>query len=56
MTKSIFLEDEAKRKAETVENSVESLPEQESPAVSTEDDSQQDDDVFYDSQADEKEK
>lgn len=55
LTKNIFLEDEAKRKAEIIGNSGEKLLEQESPSASVED-SQQDDDIFYDSQVEEKEK
>lgn len=49
LTKNKFLEEEAKRKAEAVDNS------EETHAVSSED-SQLEDDIFYDSQAEEREK
>lgn len=49
LTKNKFLEEEAKRKAEAVDNSDEVHP------VSSED-SQQEDDIFYDSQVEEREK
>lgn len=55
LTKNKFLEDEAKRKAEAVENGEDQMQQQDAPEDSDSDDSQQEDDVFYDSDAAEQE-
>lgn len=53
LTKNKYLEDEAKRKAEAVDNGEENLP-QDAP-VSSNEQSQPDDDIFYDSDAEQQE-
>lgn len=55
LTKNKFLEDEAKRKAEAVENGEDQMQQQDAPEDADSDDSQQEDDVFYDSDAAEQE-
>lgn len=52
LTKNIFLEEEAKREAEAVENE-EKMPEHKTE--STYEDAQQEDDIFYDSKAEQQE-
>lgn len=54
LTKNKYLEEEAKRKAEAVENGEENLPQQDAPVTSNEE-SQPDDDIFYDSDAEQQE-
>lgn len=54
LTKNIFLEQEAKREAEAVENG-EKLPDEHKNTKSTDEESQQDDDIFYDSKAEQQE-
>jgi hypothetical protein len=54
LTKNKYLEEEAKRKAESVENGEEKLPQQDEPVASN-DESQADDDIFYDSDAEQQE-
>lgn len=55
LTKNKFLEEEAKRKAEMVDNGEDSSVQQDPQDDSGLDDSQQDDDVFYDSDGNERE-
>lgn len=54
LTKNKYLEEEAKRKAESVENGEDKLTKQDAPITSNEE-SQPDDDIFYDSDAEQKE-
>jgi hypothetical protein len=54
LTKNKYLEEEAKRKAEAVENGEENLPQQDAPVTSNEE-PQPDDDIFYDSDAEQQE-
>ena len=54
MTKNKYLEEEAKRKAEAVENGEDNLPQQAAPAT-TSNESQPDEDIFYDSDAEQQE-
>jgi hypothetical protein len=54
LTKTKFFEEEAKRKAETVDNGEDNVPQQDAPIATNANDSQEDD-VFYDSDADQHE-
>lgn len=49
------MEEEAKRKAESVDNGEENLPQQDAPTISNEESQQPDDDIFYDSDAEQQE-
>lgn len=55
LTKNKYLEEEAKRKAEAVENGEDKFSQQDAPETSNVEDSQQEDDIFYDSNADQQE-
>lgn len=57
LTKNKFLEEEAKRKAEAVENGEESESlQQDAPTNESNIDDSQEDDILYDSEADQREK
>jgi hypothetical protein len=56
LTKNKYLEEEAKRKAEAVDNGEENLPQQDAPVTNNEESqSQPDDDIFYDSDTEQQE-